>query len=147
TATQHRLHLVAGDERQAGGGRLRRDRAAARKGPDPWKQRPELRVDEVELLPPPPDLREQVGAVAAHLLRRPARVEHLLEQSEYLRVAGHRRSPHGEGVSPGGAGSPGAAGRRSASCCASRSRARPRRRCTVFWETPTTAAASACVSP
>ena len=44
-------------------------------------------------------------------------------------------------------GPPDGEGRRSASCSASRARARFRRLCTVLSETPTTAAASACVSP
>src|SRR5262249_60964276 len=51
----------------------------------------DLRVDEAERLPPVPDLRQQLGAVAAHLLRRLAQLEHLLEHSLHLRVAGHGR--------------------------------------------------------
>ena len=53
------------------------------------------------------------------------------------------------GVSPGSTpwARPAGVGRRSATCSASRSRARFRRRCTVFSETPTTAAVSAWVGP
>src|SRR5262249_59673429 len=65
--------------------------ASIRIYPKPRKQRPHLRVDELELLPPLPDFGEQLGAVAAHLLRRLAQFEHLPEHSVHLRVAGHRR--------------------------------------------------------
>src|SRR5262249_2280567 len=69
-----------------------RGRADIRTWPKPRQQRPYLRVDELELLPPLPDFGEQLGTVAAHLLRRLAQFEHLLEQSEHLRVAGHVQS-------------------------------------------------------
>ena len=48
----------------------RRGRASIRTCLKARKQRPDLRVDELELLPPPPDFGEQLGAVAAHLFRR-----------------------------------------------------------------------------
>ena len=48
----------------------------------------DLHVDELTFLPPLPDFRQQLKAVAAHLLRRLPRVEHLLEQFEHLGVAG-----------------------------------------------------------
>src|SRR5262249_2323586 len=79
-----------GGLRPAGGGGPGGGRAGVRACPKPRKESPDLVVDEAERLPPPPDLREQLGAVAAHLLRRLPRVEHLLEQSEHLGVAGHR---------------------------------------------------------
>src|SRR5262249_9627925 len=69
----------------------RRGRASIRTCPKARKQHPDLRVDALELLPPLPDFGEQLGAVAAHLLRRLARAEHLLEQFKHLGVAGHSR--------------------------------------------------------
>src|SRR5262249_59529285 len=58
----------------------------------PRKQLPDLRVDELDLPPPLPDFGEQLGAVAAHLLRRLAQFVDLVEQPLHLRVAGHGRS-------------------------------------------------------
>src|SRR5262249_35727398 len=52
----------------------------------------DLRVDELELLPPLPDFGEQLGVVPAHLLRRLVQFEDLIEQPLHLRVAGHGRS-------------------------------------------------------
>jgi hypothetical protein len=69
-AAQHAQHLVAGDLRQAGGGRHARERAGRRISPKLRKQRHDLRVDELELLPPLPEFRQQFGAVTAHFLRR-----------------------------------------------------------------------------
>ncbi len=100
---EYRLHLIAGNLRQVGGGRhgvlvnCRRStsgdvRAVIQNGPKSRQQRPDLGVDEAEFLPPLPDFREQVGAVAAHLFGRLPRVEHFLEQSEHVRVARHRQS-------------------------------------------------------
>ena len=99
---QQPLDAVAADVRRQRGGGVsaegrgwgrdapgRRGRAGIRTCPEPRKQRPDLRVDELEFLPPLPDFRQQLGAVAAHLLRRLPRVEHLLEQFEHLGVAGH----------------------------------------------------------
>jgi hypothetical protein len=96
-AAEDCLHLVAGHLRQGGGGKRRHQGVGTRTGPHPWKQGPDLRVDMAERLPPLPDLGEHFGAVAAHLLRRLPRVEHLLEQAEHLGVAGHRRSSSSEG--------------------------------------------------
>src|SRR5262249_20413093 len=83
-------HLVTAEGRgRSRGGARPRGRAGIRTCPEPRKQRPDLRVDELEFLPPLPDFGEQLGEVAAYLLRRLARVEHLLEQSEHLGVADH----------------------------------------------------------
>jgi hypothetical protein len=89
---EHRLHLVTGNLWHAGGGRHGCNRAGLRRCPNPRNQRADLRVDAAELLPALPDFGEQLGAVAAHLLRRLARIEHLLEQAEHLWVTGHRQS-------------------------------------------------------
>ena len=52
---EHPLNLVAGDLWQRGG--WRRGRAFSRTCREPRNQRSELRVDELEFLPPPADFR------------------------------------------------------------------------------------------
>jgi hypothetical protein len=96
-AAKHRLHLVTGNLRQLDGERARRERCAARRCAECRKHRLDFRVDPAEFLPLPLDFREQLGAVAAHFFRGLARVEHLLEQSEHLGVAGHRPSSSWQG--------------------------------------------------
>src|SRR5262249_15493107 len=105
-----------------------------------WKQCFDLRVDAAKILPAPLYLRKELWTIATHLFRRLPRIEHLFEQREYVGNFAHRTPPHGIGVSL--VGSAGAAGFRSASLSASKSRARFKQRCTVFAETPTTPAAS-----
>src|SRR5262245_53717679 len=84
--------FVPGYLRRVGGGRHGHDRGDTRGRPKAREQLDDGRVDEAELPPPLPEFGEQLGAAAAHLLRRLARVEHLLEQSEHPGVAGHRQS-------------------------------------------------------
>src|SRR5262249_34560067 len=137
-------HLITAEGR--GRGRdtpRRRGRASIRTCPKPRKQLPDLRVDELDLLPPLPDLGEQLGAVAAHLLRRLAQFEDLIEQPGHLRVVGHRRRLLKLGACHRAAG---AGGGRPAVPLA---RAVPRSGAAARFsgKTPTTVAASACVSP
>src|SRR5215472_7156695 len=83
-------HLVTAEGRGWGRDTPRpRARAGLRTCPEPRKQLPDLRVDELDLPPPPPDFGEQLGAVAAHLLRRLAQFLDLIEQPGHLRVVGH----------------------------------------------------------
>jgi len=88
---KHRLDLVPGNARQVARSRHGRDRIGTLACAEPRKQRPDLRVEELEVLPALADFGEQLGAVAAHLLRRLAQFEHLLEHLVHLRVIGHRR--------------------------------------------------------
>ena len=144
-AAEHRLHLVAGDLRQVGGRRRGRDRAGTRSRPKAREQLHDCRVDEAELLPPlagPPASNSGQSRHTSSGVFPESSISSSSPSTWGLPAIGC--PPQGVGCRPAAAsGSPDVAGRRSASRSASRSRARFSRRCTVFSETPTTAAASA----
>src|SRR5262249_54852383 len=78
TRSQGIPHLITAEGRRWGQDtRLRRGRASIRTCPKSRQQRPNLRVDELELLPPLLDFGQQFGALAAYLLRLLAEFEHL----------------------------------------------------------------------
>ena len=110
-AAHHLQDFITRDPGQFGRGRRRRWAAEGRVGLRRQEKGIQLGVAGAFPLPTPMDLRQQLGAVAAHLFRRPLRVQQFFEQLADARITVHRVPPADDLWNDSGSGTDSAPGR------------------------------------